>query len=143
MVTLGIGSNASKKNIRLISIDPFKPYQDEYDTGLNNGLAGDYVVFTKNISAFGLSVTNIVKKSLDAAKEIKNNSIDLVFIDGCHVYSDVKADILVSKKKIKSGGIICGHDYWSLHPGVIKAVNEICGIDGFKIHGLSIWVANE
>jgi Methyltransferase domain len=53
---------------------------------------------------------------------------DLVFIDGDHRYSAVKADIDMACRMLRhqSGGVLCGHDYrhkdW---PGVKKAVDEI------------------
>lgn len=60
-----------------------------------------------------------------ASKLIKEKSVDLVFIDGDHSYEWVLKDIKNYLPKIKSGGIISGHDYdfpdWI---GVKKAVDS-------------------
>lgn len=51
---------------------------------------------------------------------------DFIFIDGDHRYNSVKFDILESRKRIKPGGILSGHDFGvEAWPGVRQAVIEI------------------
>lgn len=52
--------------------------------------------------------------------------LDFIYIDGDHSYKGVKIDIELARKKVKSGGFICGHDYMVQFPGVIQAVDEFC-----------------
>ncbi len=52
--------------------------------------------------------------------------LDFIYIDGDHSYKGVKIDIELARKKVKSGGYICGHDYTVQFPGVIQAVDEFC-----------------
>lgn len=60
--------------------------------------------------------------STEAVEKIENE-IDMIFIDGDHSYSGVKADVDLYFPKIKRGGIICMHDYgWA--EGVQKVVHE-------------------
>ncbi len=141
-VAFGVASKAPERNIRLISIDPFESYLDEYDT-LKEGWKGDYKLFKENISAFGLKVESILKKSSEAVGDIQDYSLDLLFIDGCHTYSVVRADILQYRSKVKADGTLCGHDYWATHPGVVKAVNEIFGRDRIRVLGTSVWVVKQ
>lgn len=65
---------------------------------------------------------------------IWNRPIDFLFIDGCHSYEAVKADIEGWTPHVRFGGLILGHDYlrvpgdegddlWEF-PGVSRAVNE-------------------
>lgn len=70
---------------------------------------------------------NIVRKfSVDAAKDFSDNYFDLIFIDALHTYNGVKSDINSWYRKVKSGGIFCGHDYLPRDQyGVVKAVNEM------------------
>lgn len=63
--------------------------------------------------------------SVDAAKYIAPRSLDLVYIDAMHTYTNVKEDSLCWLPKIKEGGIICGHDYCPFSDGVAHAVKEL------------------
>jgi predicted O-methyltransferase YrrM len=63
--------------------------------------------------------------SYDLVNRFKNESFDVVYIDADHTYESVKQDIHLYFDKIKSGGFICGHDYQTSWPGVIKAVDEL------------------
>ena len=60
--------------------------------------------------------------SHDVAKQIPDDSVDLVFIDANHSYEYVKNDIIDYKPKIKLGGLLSGHDID--YPGVSQAINE-------------------
>ena len=64
----------------------------------------------------------IKSDSVKAADKIKDNSLDLVFIDGDHSYEGVKRDIEAWLPKIKKGGWISGHDY--TRKGVAEAVSD-------------------
>ena len=71
-------------------------------------------------------VNLIVGDSVKSAEQFKDKSLDFVYIDANHLYESVKADILAWLPKIKSGGIIGGHDYdYSIRPSVKEAVDEI------------------
>ena len=55
-------------------------------------------------------VKPMVMTSRVASSIFKNESVDLVFIDGNHVYEHIREDILLWLPKIKDGGMIFGHD---------------------------------
>ncbi len=66
---------------------------------------------------------------------------DLVFIDAEHDYDNVKKDILTWRPLVSDDGILCGHDYASREKDVIRAVNEIFGVDNIKVaHPGSVWI---
>ncbi len=50
-------------------------------------------------------------KSTEAVKHFADESMDFVYIDGSHVYPDVKKDIELWYPKVKPNGVIGGHDY--------------------------------
>lgn len=70
------------------------------------------------------NVIKINNTSMGYEKEC-NEIFDVVYIDGCHDYDFVLEDIIKWSKKCRL--FMCGHDYLPLHPGVIKAVNEVYG----------------
>ena len=80
-------------------------------------------------------------RSVEAAKDFENNSLDLVFIDGDHSYEQCKADIEAWWPKLKAGAVMLGHDYGPRHPGVVQAVNEKFGTpdETSGTEGLPIW----
>jgi SAM-dependent methyltransferase len=70
-----------------------------------------------------------------AAEMFEDSSLDFVYIDGLHDYESVKADIAGFYRKVKTGGIIAGHDYhlgdW---PGVYNSVNEFISENNLEIN---------
>lgn len=96
---------------------------DEYYSSAVQRLAGTGCIFIK---AF----------SMEAVKRFGDRSIDFVFIDANHSFISVVEDIYYWSQKVRSGGIIAGHDYirrrkpTSTH--VIQAVNGFT--DAYRIH---------
>jgi len=64
----------------------------------------------------------IRQTSEKAVKSFKDNSVDVVYIDGNHNYSYVLQDIEIWYPKVKKGGVIGGHDFRGHALGVILAV---------------------
>lgn len=58
--------------------------------------------------------------SLQALKQLPNN-LDFVYLDSSHEFDHVLQEISIAYPKLKTGGIIGGHDYE--HMGVMSAVN--------------------
>jgi hypothetical protein len=59
-------------------------------------------------------------------------AVDVVYIDGNHVYEAVREDILGYSTLLKPGGVLCGHDYVHGHPvlgGVAQAVDGLLTVD--------------
>jgi hypothetical protein len=79
--------------------------------------------------------------SKDAAQTFPDASLDYLFIDANHTYECCKEDLALWTSKVKPGGIVSGHDYFStkgrkrlefLDFGVIEAVNEHVTEKGIK-----------
>jgi len=126
-------------------------YRD-MDRMLRSGLA--YELFRHN-SACGPSnvpINHMKGRSADILPTLKPGSFDIVYIDGSHYYSDVKADIIAARPLVADGGILAGDDLEmqlgeidentvrkhlgsdfvtrdgrGFHPGVTLAVAEIFG----------------
>ncbi|MBK6563789.1 MAG: class I SAM-dependent methyltransferase [Saprospiraceae bacterium] len=52
-----------------------------------------------------------------------NSSFDFVYIDAGHEYEDIKMDYLSWIHKVRCDGIIAGHDYSPVFPGVVEFVD--------------------
>lgn len=61
--------------------------------------------------------------SVEAAARFEDGSLDFVYIDADHTYEGVTQDIEAWMSKVKSGGLLCGHDYGQ-RVGVTRAVDE-------------------
>ena len=98
---------------KLFLIDPYEHivergffWTQEYNDYFNEA--------KNNLSQFEEKIEFIKKKSEDAHEDIPNN-LDFVYIDGNHTYKFVKKDIELYYPKVKDGGVIGGHDIWSLN----------------------------
>jgi len=56
-------------------------------------------------------ITIIKDFSTSASKQFEDHYFDWIYIDGSHIYEDVKADLAYWIPKVKKGGYICGHDF--------------------------------
>lgn len=55
----------------------------------------------------------IRETSVEAADHFGNGALDFVYIDGCHQFRYVAADLQEWVPKVRKGGIISGHDYFT------------------------------
>lgn len=80
------------------------------------------------IAPGGNKVRHFRDYSYNVHHQFKDGSVDFLWIDGDHSYEGVKKDISLYLEKVKSGGIIGGHDFNV--PSVRRAVIE----SGLKYH---------
>lgn len=84
--------------------------------------------------------------SLDAANLVPDQSLDFAFVDADHTYQGVRNDLRAWWPKVRSGGILCGHDYNSPKDqaglwGVRRAVDEFAVGHGLtpEQHQWHVW----
>jgi len=77
-----------------------------------------FIARTKDIK----NIIKIRKTSVEAAKDFKDRSLDIVYIDAEHDEDSIREDIRIWKKKIKFGGYLAGHDYYL--PYIERILNE-------------------
>jgi len=82
----------------------------------------NYTMAKNRLASF--NATLIRKPSMDAVKDFEDGALDFVYIDANHSFNYVCPDIIFWADKVRSGGIVAGHDYFNhFHGGVVKAVD--------------------
>ena len=125
---------------KLYCIDPWQMGYDPNDTTSGDGLPLAEKEFDKRFKDNQI-VVKVKKFSDDAAAMFADNSIDFLYIDGDHRYEFVKQDLQNYVPKVKSGGILSGHDYgFGGLPGVTRAVDEFFKEKPIKNYADNSWV---
>jgi predicted O-methyltransferase YrrM len=98
-------------------------------------------VLMATLKLIDLPITQKRMHSIDALRECADEgfTFDSIFIDGCHEYAECKADIEGWLTLLNPNGLICGHDYWPAHIGVMDAVNEVFEGRHQVVPGTRIW----
>ena len=108
---------------QVIAVDPWISGYDDADIASNacdlNLVYESYLQRIKDKP----NITTIRQKSLDALAEVPDKSIDFVYIDGNHQHEMALQDIQGWLPKVKTGGIMSGHDYNM--ESVNKAVSKV------------------
>ena len=115
--------------LRLICVDRWCPYV--------SGKSGK-TIFRSSIPAYKEAQTRLalydatlVKlDSLLAAKDVPDKSLDFVYIDADHWFQAVVADLAAWVPKVRSGGVVAGHDY-----------DRVLGADNRVRHAVAGWTA--
>ena len=105
----------SNKQVRFDCVDTWKGSPEHQEGGIDfdPAVLDDtlYNEFLANMKPVEGHYNPIRMTSIEAATLYADNSIDFVFIDGDHEFDSVMADIAAWFPKVKSGGVISGHDF--------------------------------
>ena len=98
---------------KLVGIDPFAPYVDLGYHWTEEEQESIYQHMLKNVKMRNCDdrFEHIRTPGLDAVDQFEDDSIDFVFVDGEHTAEVVKAELTAYWPKLKSGGIMSGHDF--------------------------------
>lgn len=111
-------------DLELIAVDPF--YR-----------RGHYEKAKERLQKYNVKI--IKKTSMEAVLGIDNGFLDFVFIDGNHRFDFVVEDLIGWARKVRSDGIVAGHDYYQFHDsGVIEAVNAYVEVHEINLN-LTLW----
>ncbi len=99
--------------LHLYSIDPWKA--SAYEPGIHGieseqkGYDTRYTETKKRLGAYTCEIMR--QDSQSAAKYFPEESLDFVYIDANHDFVNVATDLHIWNKRVRSGGIVSGHDY--------------------------------
>lgn len=97
------------------AVDPWLSYGDYTDSRGQARLDFLYEHTSRLLSPY--PNTKILREtSLDAVERFPDESLDFVYIDGNHQFRYVADDLFEWSKKIKTGGVVSGHDYIYTNP---------------------------
>ena len=106
-------------DLKLLCVDPWTKYSRSVG---DERAEQHYKVAAKVLSPYNATLMRMT--SMEAVKEIPNDSLDFVYIDGLHDFDSVILDLIHWTPKVRIGGIVSGHDYiHHFEGGVIQAVN--------------------
>ena len=135
--TIALAQVAKENNGSVYAVDLFNWFGD-----------GIFMAFRESMRNQGYwfnEVFALQMPSSAAARIWADNSVDLVWIDGSHIYDTVYWDIVGWWHKLKIGGIFCGKCANKDHPDVLRALKETLGEGGyFTFPGrCSIWAVRK
>ena len=113
----------------LYLVDVWMPLEN-YEDITNNINYPDAFAKIKNLSASYPNKCVIIKDtSIQTSKRFKNNFFDFIYIDANHCYEEIKKDVLAWFPKVKSGGVLSGHDYlkfkWEENKNFLKNGKDV------------------
>ena len=122
----------------LLLVDPWHHYSDN-----PQGKSKERHEFAYNETlrkTEGYNVKFVARHSMDAVFEVGNDSLDFCYIDGNHLFDYVMQDLIEWSKRVRSGGVVSGDDYYQLDQkrwiggGVVEAVQAYT-----DAHQIPIW----
>lgn len=64
------------------------------------------------------------QRSTEFLATLPDESLDMIYLDADHAYASVRDELALAWPRIRPGGWLAGHDYCTLFPGVMRAVQE-------------------
>lgn len=100
---------------RLYSVDPWREFAADSYIDIANAPQevhdANFGEAVRRLEAFGERSRIVRETSSEAVVRFADGRLDFVYLDAQHHYQAVKADIKTWFPKIRSGGILAGHDY--------------------------------
>jgi hypothetical protein len=105
-------------DLKLVLVDPWTAFSRHSDESMEK----EFQRCNKRLRQWNTEYMRMT--SIEAAMQTKNKSLDFVYIDGMHDFDNVMMDLIYWVPKVRTGGIISGHDYFNNYRfGVVKAVD--------------------
>jgi hypothetical protein len=119
----------------LLLVDPWRELSSVANLdALNEQHEAYYQETLRNIAGCEDRTTILRMTSVEAAKQIPDGSLSFVYLDANHRYEGISVDLPTWWDKVRSGGVISGHDYLAPELGVNRAVTEFADRHNLPVH---------
>ena len=128
-----LAAGASKAGASVYCIDTWNNY------GMSEGPRDTFVEFQRNTRHRRSQITPVRAWSLEAAAELPDLSIGLLFVDGDHSRDAVSADLRAWLPKVRAGGWVALHDSgWAegVQAGITQIVEPLSSGDPVSLPNL-------
>jgi hypothetical protein len=122
-VAMGLSRQA-----RLIAVDSFSPSVASLPFVPTRNWVGDHFGAVLNgVQRLrpDLKIDVLRLDSAEASRLFADGSVDVVYADADHSREGLARDVAAWMPKLKSDGLLCGHDYNEGFPGVVQLVDQI------------------
>lgn len=135
----------AKAGLKIYGVDPWEDSEDNIYKKIIS-IPGEHAKTIEDVYKYAIertapypNCTLIRKTSIEAAKDFPKRSLDFVYIDANHAFGYIAMDLMKWADKVKKGGVIAGHDYYSTQGDrQIRHVGNI--IDAFaKSYDFTNW----
>jgi len=109
--------------LKLYCIDAWKAYKGYRDHTNQTKLNSFYEKTKETLAPYDVEI--IKAWSMEAVDKFKDGSLDFVYIDANHDFGHVAEDIYRWSKKVRSGGIVSGHDYVKRRSSIECQVKDV------------------
>lgn len=101
---------AANPQLRLTCVDPWQEYRF-YNEAKNNQdrLDAAYRTAVERLRPFGCTILRMTSEQ--GASTVPDGSLDFVYVDANHGEAFVRQDLEAWTPKVRSGGVVAGHDY--------------------------------
>lgn len=109
-------------NLRLRCVDAWAAYAGNVRGGPQSQHDENFLRAAERLRPY--QATLVRAMSAAAVRAVPLATLDFVYIDGNHAFDYVMRDLLDWAPRVRSGGIVAGHDYYHFrNAGVVEAVN--------------------
>lgn len=121
--------------LSLLCVDPWAKYPGNPRGGPQEQHDQNFALAQTRLTPYDVTFARAL--SVTAARNISDGSLDFVYIDGNHERAYVAADLEAWSPKVRTGGIVAGHDFYHFvkrPAGVVEAVADFT-----ERHGITDW----
>ena len=136
----GFSERFCKVGLKMYAVDPWASYYGDRDIERQESI---YKEACERLSPYDCTI--IRSSSMRAVRNFRPDSLDFVYIDGDHRFMQVAEDVVEWSKRVRKGGVVAGHDYFTSLPWarkfrcqvgvVIDAYTKAFGIDNWYLLG--------